>query len=803
MSRNLRQAIRFLTRRPTFALTVLVLLALGVGVNIAVFSMINAMLLRPLPYGAPERLVAVHERHEKKGLDWESASVPDYEDWQRSARSFAGLAAFARRNYNASSDEQPERLEGCGISVNLFPLLGVRPVLGRNFVSQEGLPDHGRVVLLSKALWQARFHSDPLVVGRTLRLDGQLHEIVGVMPERFAFPEWAQLWTPVAFAIGKDRRDYRWLEVIGRLAPGVSAAQAQVELGALAHRLAAQYPASNADWGVRVRPLRDALMPQGPRIGMYFMLAAVGCVLLIVAANITTLMLVQVTSRAMETALRTALGANRRNVAAQFLTESLLLALAGAGLGLLLSVALNQLVVAAVPVQIPFWIHFELDGRILLFALGVSLLVALIFGLSPALRAARADPFAVLREGAVGSGGQRRQRLHRGTVAVEFALSVVLLVCALLMVKSFFRLQSANQGYNTSNVLSLRLSLTAEEHKAIARRTALLADVIRRVQALPGVQAAAAVEYLPLSRDGFSPTTLVVEGKPVPPGNEPLAVHHAATSGYLRTMEIPLVRGRDFTPREAEQSALVAVINESLAKRLWPGEDALGRRIRTVHTPPGQWLTVVGVVRDIDNSYRLAGLDAWPAAQVYVPYPQSFFANMTLVVRSAGDPQAIVSEVRDQVRAADPGVPIFHLLTMKQVLRQVLWLPRFWGQMFSAFGVLALLIAMVGVYGVTAYSIAQRKREIGIRMALGADRGKLLWMILRQGLAVALAGMGIGVVLALGATRGMAATLYGVSPSDATVYGSVLVVLGLTALVAIYLPARRTNRVNPVQELRG
>jgi putative ABC transport system permease protein len=803
MLRQLRYAFRVLAARPGFALAVVAILGLGVGLDTAIFNFINAMLIRPLPYRDADRLVALHSTREAAGTDWDPVSIADLRDFREQNRVFSAVAALARRSFNLSTAEEPEVVSGCAVSANLFSTLGVVPLLGRDFRPEEEEPHRGGVALIGYRLWQRQFRGDPAAVGGTLRIDGRVHQIVGVMAERFAFPEIAEVWTPLTLGGDPGPRDLRSLEGLARLGPGVSAAQAQRAMDGVARRLAAQHPATNAHRGVRVRPLRYEEMPEGPRVGMYLMLAAVVCVLLIIAANVATLMLVLGASRATETAVRAALGATRANLLRQSLLESLLLGAAAAAVGVAVSGGLVRLMVTSVPVEIPFWIHFELDLRVVAFGVLAALLATAVFGVAPGWWAARRAPFPVLREGGVGSAGASGARLQRVLVVGELALSVVVLVGALLMVKSFAHLQSAPRGYGSADLLTLRLALATDEYRGAARRRVFFHDLLRRVEALPGVRAAGLVESLPIGYgDHYSTVSLEAEDRPLPRGQEPMAVHHAATAGYLRAVEIPILLGRDFTPAEADAGQPLALVSASLARRLWPGTNPLGRRLRAAGGT-GPWLRVIGVTGDIDSSFHLAGLDAVPQAQLYVPYPMSPTSDITLVVQATSRPAALARAVRAQVRAAGPGVPVYRLLTMDEVLARVLWLPRLWEEWFSVFGVLALLIAALGVYGVVAFSVAQRQREIGIRMALGARRVHLLATITGQGAALAAVGVGIGVAAALPAMGALAAILYGVSPGDPLIYAGVAALLLVTCLLATWLPAQRASSVDPSRALRG
>jgi putative ABC transport system permease protein len=800
---DLRFAFRVLRKRPLFTLTLLLILAVGIGANTAIFNLVNAMLIRPLPYTEPDRLVALHEAHKRKGTDWHAVSPLNLRDWTAESRSFSEVASYQRDNLNLNSTDQPERIEGARVTADLFPMLGIDPLLGRGFTAAEETAGNDRVALLGHDLWQRRFRRDPGVVGQTVRLDGDAYTVVGVMPPRFQFPEWAELWTPLAVEPADTDRGERSLEVLARLGPGAGVELAQSDLDAVAGRLEELYPRTNADWGARVRPLRLELMPQEARVGLLLLLGAVGFVLLIVCANVATLMLAQAAARRKENALRVALGASRWRMARQLLTESLLIGVLGGVVGVGLSIVGVKLMVGAVPVPIPFWIRFDLDARVLAFTLGVAVVTGLLFGLAPALQAARRTGLRALKEeGRGGSGGARQSRIRNMLVGAEFALSLVLLVGAMLMVKSFYKLQEVDRGFQPAGVLTSRLSLTGDAYETVVQRREFVDRMVSRVEALPGVRSAAVVSFLPLSREGYQPVQVIAEGGPVELGEAPSATLHGMSAGYLETIGVDLMRGRQPSRTEIGDGAPVAMISANLAERLWGDEAALGRRLRGLEGD-GEWLTVVGITEPTRQNYQMAGVDAWPDSQLYAPYTRGDSSSLTLAVRTTGDPLALVDEVRGAGAAVDPGLPRFNGVSMPQVLERVEWLPRFWGQMFTAFAAIALFIAAVGVYGLTAYSVGQRTREIGIRMALGANGRDLLRWILGGSLKLALIGLACGLVVAFAVTRVMATLLYGVSATDPLVYGGVSLLLLAVAVAASYLPARRALAVDPQSALRS
>lgn len=797
--RDVRYALRLQRKRPGLATVMIAILALGIGIDTAIFNLLNAMLLRPLPYAASEGLVALHAAQLTQGTDWDPISPLDLRDWRERNRVFADLGSFARAEFNLGHERRAERIQGARVSANLFPLLGIEPVRGRGFTLHEDRPGGDRVVLLSHALWQRRFDGDPEIVGRTLRLNGVPHAIVGVMPPRFEFPEWAKLWTPLALDWERAERTPRYLDAMARLRPGVTPEQAQSDLAVIARELEEEYPATNRDWGARVRPLRDELMPLEARAGLYLMLAAVSLVLFVVCANVATLRLSQVAGRRREHALRQALGASRLALARQLLTESLTVSLGGGVLGIAVSLAAVRAMVAAVPVPIPFWIHFDLDPRILLFTLVITLLAGVVFGLGPALVSVRARLVDALKEGTHGArGGRFRQAL----VGLEIALSVVLVIAAMLMLKGFLHLQQIDRGYEPRGVSTLRLTLEGEEYETTSRRRHFADQLLERVTALADVSSAGLVDFLPTSRQGYVRTSVAVEGRRGEDADETAATLHGIAGDYFATLGFTLLRGRFPSVSEIHRGDPVAVVSRSLAERLWPETDPVGRRLRPGRDPAGEWLEVVGVLTDVEQAYQMGGIDTWPDAQLYVPLPRTGRRAWTLVAEGTQPPDALVPPIRAAVAELDPNLALFDVLSLEEVLRRFEWLPRFWGQMFTALAVIAVLIALLGIYGITAYAVSQRGHEIGLRMALGARPAQVVGQVLAQGMTLVATGLGLGLVLAWVSTGAMSALLLGVSPTDPPVYLGVTLFFTIVAVAANYLPARRALRVDPLTALR-
>ncbi len=625
MTQDISVAFRVLRKRPGASAVVILTLALGIAVNATFFTFFNGMILHPLPFEDPEGLVYLSESQPKLGKSRQEISRPNLRDWQEESSVFAAIAPYANRSFNLHTEEDPERVRGTKISSSLFPLLGVGPVLGRNFTEEDDRPGAAEVALISHTMWQRRFDAAPAVLGRTVHLDERVHEVVGVMPPEFRFENFSEVWTPLRLDTRDTARDNRWLTAIARLTPGVTAEKAQVEMGLIGERLEARYPETNVGWNVRVRPLRDAWLPPVTQLSSYIQQAAVFFVLLIVCANVANLMLAQATARRQETALRAALGAGRARLVRQFLTESTILAIIAGVLGTILALWGVVWVKELVLVPIPYWLHFELDAATLAYSLIVTLSAGLAFGLVPALRGTSIDLYDALKSGGSGrtEDGTRGSRLRSLLVVSQFAMSLVLLVGALLMVKSIVRIQNVDVGYETERVLTLRMSLTGESYREAGRRSRFLNDALERISGINTVEAVGGVNYLPSSRNGYERVHLEAEGQVRERGEERFATYHSITEGYLESLEIRLSAGRDFTPEEIAGGRDVAILGASLAEQLWPTEkagQAIGRRIRLVREGESPWLRVVGVVRDVEPAYQFAGLDSWPETQLYVPY---------------------------------------------------------------------------------------------------------------------------------------------------------------------------------------
>ena len=798
---DLRFAFRVLRRNPVTSAVIVLTLALGIGANTAMFAGFDAWVLRPLDFDQPERLVALHEFRIKLG---ESSNVApaNFRDWQAASRSFDAIVPFSRTKFNLQAADDPERVEGARVAAELFPFLGVDPARGRHFLPEEDLPNGPAVALISHTTWQRRFNSDPDVLGRTVRLDDNPHEIVGVMPPGFEFPEWAHVWTPLGLDPQASERDERWLSVVARLAPGTGMDVARAEISRVAERLATMHPESNTGWGVEILPLREMWAPPVIRLAMWVSMVVAGAVLLVICANVANLLMAQANRRRREVALRSALGAGRRRLLKQILTESLVLASAGGALGGVLGGWWVDWMLSWAPVNPPYLFRFTVDGRALVYTLAVVVATALVCALATVVRSSGLDVAESLKSGGgrtVGSGVGLM--LRRSLVVGEFAVTMLLLVGALLMVKSFVREQQIDPGYRTEDTLALRLSLAGAAVEDAGGRIELVDEILGRISALAGVEAAGAANRLPVSRAGYQAVQLEAEGRPNQPGEEPIAVYQSVTRDYLEALELPVVEGRGFTSGEAKEGADVALVSRSLARRLWPQGSAVGQRLRLAGGDTESWRRIVGVTGDVDPGHSMAAA-SWPRTQVYVPYGRDTEPLISLAVRGPVAPLQLVPAIRAELGRSHPEVAVFDALTMRQAIDQVHWVSSFFSRLFTYYAVIALIIAALGAYGILADSVAQRRREMGLRLALGARPADLLRLVVSQGVGLGAIGVALGLLLAIPSTHFLTSMLYQVSASDPTVFVGVALLLLTVAYAAAYLPARRAARVDPMEVLR-
>jgi putative ABC transport system permease protein len=803
---NIRYAIRQLRRSPAFTAVAVVTLTLGIGANAAIYSVVNAVLLRPLPYQEPDRLALIWGVDTLTGDNRDQMSFTDGEEYRTHNHTIQNLVAFGDWNAVFSEPGSPERIPGMQVSDGYFSLMGVQPLLGRAFLPEEQIEGKDQVVILGYGLWQRRFGGDPAIVGRQITLSARPYTVVGVLPKEFPFlpsslvdgP--AQFYRPAAEKYDRSEARSRHLRILARLRPGVSLEQVQADLDVIHRNLVAQYPQDYATTSVRVVSLQEDISGN-LRPALLTMLGAVAFLLLIACANIANLSLARSAGRMREIAVRAALGATRAQLIRLALTESMLLAIAGGVCALMLAnwgVGLISTVGASV---IPQLVKVHLDLQVLGFTLGVTLLTGLLFGLFPALHLSSLSVNSVLKEGGKGSRGPAHPNFRKGLAVAQISLALMLLAGAGLMLRTFLRVESVAPGFNAKNILTMRIGLPSLTYPfGSLKPVAFYRDLTSRISTLPGVHSAAAVSILPLGGD-FDTVGIAVEGTTYSPGEEPYPVRYMITPDYFKVMQINLVRGRTLLESDNENSPLVVVVSQTAAEHWWPRQDPIGKRIRLPGFVPemiNSWRTVAGVVEDV----KQAGLDAPHTMQIYLPQSQTRNGAMTLVVRTESDPLHSIRDVRSQIVALDKELAVSDVSSMDDVLSASVAGRRFTTVLLSLFGGLGLLLASVGVYGILSYMVAQRTSEIGIRMALGAARKDVLSLVVGQGLRLAVAGLAAGLAGALALTRLMSRLLYETSPSDPATFLGVIFLLGLVSLVAIYVPARRASNVDPMVALR-
>jgi len=799
---DVRHAVRGLVRDRGVTAIVIACLALGIGINATLFSVIDGVLIQPLPFVEADRLLILNETFERGGLREEGVSYPNLRDWKAQTTAFSAIAASSGRSIALSDGVEPERYEGAAVTWDLFPTLGVPPALGRHFNAEDDRLGAEPVIVLSDEIWRRRYNGDSAIIGRRVTVNGRPHTVVGVMPPKFNFPENQKAWIPLAPLAEKDPRSNHNLFTFGRLKPGVDVSAARAELKSIAATLATQYPLTNYGWSAIAQPLADEFIPDDVRLVLLTMMGAVTIVLLIACANVANLMLARASGRQREFSVRAALGAGRARMVRQLLTECVLLGLASAPLGLAIAYVGVWLLDNAVPPgMVPYYIHWEISARGIVYTTAISALTGLVFGLAPALQAGRLNIQEVLRDGARGSGTSgRRARVRNGLVIAEVALALLLLVGASLFVRSFLNLQGANPGFDTAQLLTLRFYMTGESYATGEQKTQRVEDIIHRVEGLPGVQSAFASNFIPLDGGGDSGSA-IVDGRAVPRGEEPGIGFTGVTPHLYKTMGLTVLKGRDFTDAEGTSRTPIAVINDTMAKKLWPGTDAVGRRFRLAETEPAEWFTVIGVAPDIRQDDMDDDNPPFPVA--YVPYPYSTVANTGITVRAAGNPANLTSAIRGEIRSSDPSLAIFSVRTMEDLRTMGFWQFRLFGFMFGIFGAAALFLAGIGVYGVLSFSVSQRTQEMGVRIALGAQRGDVLGLVVRQGVVLAAIGVLFGIAGAFGVTRVIRSLLYNVTPTDPLSFVGVALFLTAIAFLASYFPARRATTVDPIVALRN
>ncbi|HYU34646.1 MAG TPA: ABC transporter permease [Thermoanaerobaculia bacterium] len=804
---DIRFGFRTLLRSPATSAVALLTLALGIGANTAIFSVVNGVLLEPLPYPDPDEIVLILESNPGLGFPRFSVAPPNFDDWRRQNQVFESMAAVSQGRFNLTGGERPEAVPGARVTPDFFRVFGVQPALGRGFLPEEGGPGGPKVAVLSDDLWHRRFGSDPGVLHRQIPVDGESYSVIGVMPPGFESRSQQQIWLPLPWDFPPESRGGHFLSVFARMKDGVTLERARAEMKTIAARLERQYPDSNHGWTTEVRRLHDALV-EGVRPALVLLLAAVTFVLLIACANVANLLLARLASREREIAVRTALGAGRVRLVRQMLTESLVLFLVGGALGLLLASWAVQVLVALYGEDLPRRQAIGLDGRVLLFTLLVSLVTGLVFGLAPALSATSGGLFGALKEGGRAVAGGARGRLLRNLLVLgEVAVALVLLVGAGLLLRSFARLRAVDPGFHPEGVLTAEIALPDQKYEQQERQIAFTRELLDRLRAIPGVQSADTVFPLPLGGNDFV-LAFSVQGRPDTSSTES-SLHaniRLVTPDFFRTMGVRVLRGRVFTPHDDPKAPLVIVINKTMADRIWPGEDPIGKRITfgDAGGPEVQWMEVVGVAADV----RHRALDQDSGAEVYWPQLQNpIGGQLSIVVKTAGDPALLRGAVREAVRSIDGDLPIERVRPLESVVSEALAGSRFQTVLLGIFAGAALLLAAIGVYGVISYSVAQRTHEIGIRMALGARRQQVLGLVIRQGMALVLAGVALGLALAVvliwWLSERLAAFVYGGKPFDPVTLVVVPLVLLTVALVANWLPAQRATEVEPVVALRS
>lgn len=794
-------AWRAVASRPAFSILVVACLALGIAVNTTVFAVFDAILWRPYDFSQPERLAVLRLRNPRDGGQ-SGLAVAALRDVQRESRSFSGIAGVVSRNVTITEGDEPERLRGAFVSWDLFSIFGKRPQLGRNFRQDEDAGAPSAVVLLSDVLWRRRFNADSSVINRVIQIEGRPHTVVGVMPPRFKFPETSELWLPLGDVGRTDPRTSRYVQTYARLRDGISHAEAGREFTSLVERLERDHGLAAEGWEGDLVSLRTEFIPDEIRVVTLAMMGAVTFVLLIAVANVANLTLARVSARQREIAIRSTLGAGRGRLMRQLVLEAIITAVIAGAVSIPLAMLGLSFIDRGMPAgdEVPYYIRWSIDHRVLLYTVGVSILVGLAFGLLPALQVTSGDLQNALREGGRGSSsGTRKNRTRATLVVAEVALALVLLVGASLFVRSFASMEQERVGMDISRITTMRFFLQGSVYDSALARQQRIEDIVTRVEALPGVHSATASNLIPLDEGGRW-SRAEAEGRAYREEDAPWMWWSGVTAHWARSLGLTIAAGRDLTESEAAGASAVAVIDQQLATSLWPAADPLGRRFRMAGDPNPTWFTVVGVVRHFRQG-QLGDREEDPAS-VYVPLHYLVPRSTGLMVRAIGDPAALNAPVRDVIRAADPVLPVFDVMTMEEVRRLGFWQYGLFGWMFGVFGAVALILAAIGVYGVISYGVAQRTQEFGVRLALGAQRTDVLRMVVRHGLALAGTGIVVGIVGALGVTRLVGSLLVNVTPTDPLSFVGVSMFLALVALAASLIPARRATAVDPIVALR-
>jgi putative ABC transport system permease protein len=799
--RDLKFSVRSLMKRPGLTVIAIVTLAIGIGANSAIFSVVNALLVKPLPFPDPDRIVALWDKVPSRGVERNEVSIANYLDWRAQNKSLEQVGIYSWWSTNLTASDSPERVQGFQVTANFLDVLGVKPLLGRGFSAEEEQPGKDAVALLTYNLWQRRFGADPNIVNKTISANGITRTVVGVMPPDFNYPKGAEIYAPLPMTpeLMRNRNNHSYL-AIGRLRPGVSLPAAQAEFNTIASQLEKQYPEANTGRGVVIYPiLKDTVRMYST--ALWVMMAAVGFVLLIGCANVANLMLARAAGRQREIALRTALGASRWRIIRQLLTESVLLGLAGGALGVLVAYWGVDLIRTGNPGEAARfaagWSHLGINLPVLAFTFLLSVLSGVVFGLAPAWQLSKPDLNSALKEGAR-QATSTSHRLRGLLVVSEVALSLMLLVSAGLLIRSFLQLVKTDPGFNSENLLTMNLVLPRAKYKEEPQRIAFYSQLVKGVESVPGVSSAALVNHLPLGGSNSS-TSFLVEGlAEPPPGQEFDGRYRVCTPNYFQTMGIPVLKGRTFTDQDRAGAQPVIIVNETLARKYWPNDDPIGKLMRgTGPLQENPWMQVVGVVRDVKHEMNLP-----VTADFYVPHAQDGWSSMVLVAKTRVEPAAMAVPIRQQVLALDKDQPVFDVHTMREVRAISLALYSFSSVMLSIFAGVALLLAAIGIYGVMFYAVMQRTQEIGIRMALGARALDVLKLVVKNGMSLALIGVVAGLAGAFALTWLLGSLLFGVTPTDTVTYLIVTLGLLLVALLACYIPARRATKVDPLVALR-
>ena len=795
---DLRYGARMLLKQPGFTLIAVLTLGIGIGANAAIFSVVNAVLLRPLPFKEPDRLIQILETKVPQFPEF-SVSPGNFLGWKEQNTVFERLVAFRGTSFNLVGTGDPEQLPGLKVTDGFFAMLGAQPQLGRDFLPEEDQPGHDNVVILSQALWQRRFGGEANILNQTLSLNGQSYTVIGVMPATFRMPfSDAAFWTPMAFTAQQaENHGGHSLAAIGQLKSGVTVEQARAEMVKIAGRLAEQYPGANTGWSVKLMPLLEFTV-RSLKPALQVLLAAVAFVLLIACVNVANLLLARAVGRQKEIAIRTALGAGRARIMRQLLTESVLLALLGGAVGLLLAKWGMDLLLKLTPQDLPRMSDVALDGRALAFTAAITLLTGLLFGLLPAWQASKPNLNEAMKDAGRGSTeGGRRQLVRSTLVVLEVSSALLLLVGAGLMINSFWQLLRVDPGFNPDNALTLSVALPRTKYPEEPQQVAFFQQLLEKTGSLPGVQSAGMSNSMPMGNDFV--LAFEIEGQPpLPPGASQSTNFYSVSADYFKAMGIPLRRGRLFTTGDTKDSAHVTIINETMAQKMFPNEDPLGKRINFDGREHPNWYEIVGIVGDV----KQYGLDQVTPMQTYEPHTQQTFSAMTLVVRATGDPTNLTAAIRQTVSQLDKEQPIANIKPLAQFLATSIAQQQFSVLLLGVFAAVALILAAVGIYGVLNYAVTQRTHEIGIRMALGAGQRDVLSLVVGHGLRLTLLGVVAGLVAAFGLTRLMSTLLFGVSATDPLTFSLIALLLIMVALLACWIPARRAAKTDPMIALR-